>query len=335
MSIKASDPSGSLPPGQIYHPFSMSWIQALASAADNPVARTIKPKLEMINALSRTQSDIDRKRAAESLWEFAESEGLKDLLCFLPIFESNWVFDIDDVFNYQRRNKDPQAVDCALSFDAWRSAIGLEPIEVALTAEVFSGDWSSLVRSEAVRLQQSFNMSAVPQATTLRLPCTASWDTKCWTVRFDDVSWVKVQYADLPYVSRPSFAQMEERLTWIIAAASDNLVAKKNTRYEFRPALEPWFDCVESLKPLHEMLLRNAGTFSTWVARCWSCIWPVVYREQNVLRERADIDRVRSELKACLDAQPRLCMWMFVFAKLLCQTQISTGLGFCADFRSS
>jgi len=41
---------------------------------------------------------------------------------------------------------------------------------------------------------------------------------------------------------------------------------------------------------------------------------------------------LRRELKACLDAQPRLCMWMFLFAKLICQTQLSTGLGFCADF---
>ncbi len=322
---------GGLPPDQIYNPFSASWIQALAAAAANPVARTIKPKLELINVLSRTHAAADRSAAALQLWEFAESEGLKDLLCFLPVFESKWIFETDDVFLYQRR--DSPSIESNISIELWQQAIGLEPIEVAMTAEVFSGDWASLVRSEAVRLQKSFSMSAVTQATTLQLPCTARWDKESWSVSFDQVEWVVVHYSDLPHVARPSFVQMEERLTWMLANASDALVSKKATRYEFRPAVEPWFECVESLKPLHEMLCKNASNFSPWLARTWNCVWPVIYREQNVLRERADIDRVRSELKACLDAQPRLCVWMFMFAKLVCQTQISTGLGFCADYR--
>lgn len=330
---KQDGPSNALPTDQIYNPFTVSWIQALAAAATNPVARTIKPKIDLVNALSRSQLDADRPAAAQQLWEYADSEGLKDLLCFLPVFETKWVFDTDDVFLYERRDAEQTTAESGMSFERWQQTLGLTPMEVGLHAEVFSGDWASLVRSEAVRLQKSFSMSAIAQATTLKLPCTARWNKTAWSVQFDQVDWVVVDYSDLPHVPRPNYQQMEERLTWMLANASDVLVAKKATRYEFRPVRAPWFDCVESLKPLHEMLCQNSNNFSPWLTRTWSCVWPVIYREQNVLRGRADIDRVRSELKACLDAQPRLCVWMFMFAKLVCQTQISTGLGFCADYR--
>src|SRR5690606_29633032 len=92
------------------------------------------------------------------------------------------------------------------SFESWRQAIGLDSLEVPLTAEVFGGDWASLVRSEAVRLQQALSLSAMPQATTLHLPCTARWDKVAWSVSFDQVEWVVRRFDELPVMARPTVA---------------------------------------------------------------------------------------------------------------------------------
>lgn len=325
-------------------PFTQAWIQALTLAADNPLARTIKPQLELINTLSRTRAEADRAQAAKELWQVAQREGLCDLLDILPIYRAQWVFQADDNFLYQRRDAvdQPLAADATAavepratsgSFEAWRKAIGLEPLEVSLTAEVFSGDWASLVRSEAVRLQKALNTSAVAQATNLQLPCTARWDTKGWSISFDQVDWVVIRYEeDLPVMVRPSYAEIEGRVTKLLSQANETLVAKLATSCNFTPVPAAWEECVASLAPLHVSVRKNARLYSPWLLRTWQCVWPVVYREQHVLRERADIDVLRRELKACLDAQPRLCIWMFLFAKLICQSQLSTGLGFCADF---
>ncbi len=321
---------------KIQSPFSQSWIQALTVVADNPLARTIKPKLELINALALSRGESDRADAAKQLWALAEAEGLTELLGVVPIAQSKWVFSADDVFLYERSSK---AIGVSLAqrstnwnCDAWQQALGLVDTEVSLVAEVNGGDWASLVRQEAVRLQRAFNMSAVEQATTLRLPCTARWDTRSWSVRFDQVNWVVVNYDDIPYVARPSFAELEEFLVWTIAAGGEKAINKRSPKCDFTPQSPPWADCIESLSGLHQLFSRSPNDFSPWLVRVWHCIWPIVYREQHILHERADLDHVRKEIKICLAAQPQLCLWMFVFAKLVCQTQAGTGLGICADY---
>ncbi len=344
--ISASAPSN-------FAPFTQAWIQALTLAAENPLARTIKPQLELVNTLSRSRAEADRAQAAQELWQVAQREGLSDLLNVLPVYRAKWDFPSDDKFIYRRRDAASTTSDSASpnrspttatetartppaatsdACETWYRAMGLKSLEVPLMAEVFSGDWASLVRSEAVRLQQSLSLSAVAHATTLQLPCTARWDTQAWSITFDQVDWVVINYEDLPVMPRPTYTELEEQLAWLLATANDTLLAKRAANCNFAPAEAAWEGCVASLQPLHASLRRQSNGYPPWLLRTWYCVWPIVYREQHVLRERADIDVLRRELKACLDAQPRLCIWMFLFAKLICQTQLSTGLGFCADF---
>lgn len=332
----SSPPAGSYS-SNIQSPFSQSWIQALTVVADNPLAKTIKPKLELINSLVLSRGQADLADAAKQLWALAESFGLSDLLGIVPSARSKWTFRSDDAFLYERVG-DSTSVTLAQqsngwSFDQWTQALGLVPTQVALTAEVNGGDWASLVRQEAVRLQKSFNMHAVEQANTLRLPSTAHWDTQAWTVSFDQVDWVKVGYDEVPSMTRPSSGELEELLIWFLASAGEPVVNKKAPKCDFQPQTPPWAGCIASLAGLHQILSRSTKDFAPWLVRVWHCVWPIVYREQQVLHERADVALVRCELKICFAAQPQLCLWMFVFAKLVCQTQVGTGLGFCADFR--
>ena len=308
----------------ISSPFSQSWIQSLTLVASHPLARTIKPQLELVNTLSRSRAEADRAQAAKELWDLAQRAGLSELLDVLPVYRAQWSFPSEEKFLFRRR--DATTTDEGVheastiasgSFESWRKAIGLEPLEVSLTAEVFSGDWASLVRSEAVRLQKPMSLSAVPQATTLQLPCTARWDRSNWSVSFDQADWVVKRYDELPVMDRPPYAELQQQLMLILTTANNTLVGKQSANCAFSATGAAWQECVASLKPL---------------LRTWNCVWPVIYREQHVLHERADIDVVRRELKACLEAQSKLCLWMFLFAKLICQSQLTTGLGFCADF---
>ena len=318
-------------------PFTHSWIQALTAVAEHPLARSIKPTLELVNSLALARGVADQTAAASQLWQLAQEHGLSELLGVVPQAQATWVFDSSDIFAYQR-----PATDVFLSlaqaggpwnFEAWQQALGLAPTHVALTAEVFAGDWTSLVRQEAVRLQQSFKMSAVEQATTVRLACTARWDQKRWSVQFDQVPWVVVTYDDLPHMPRPASGPLCDWLLGLVGTAGQAQVTAHSGGCEFQLEKPAWYQCVEPLSELHQCLGEAQGGFSPWLVRAWHCIWPVVYREQQVLHERADIGHIRSELAACVQAQPRLCLWMFLFAKLVCQTQLGSGLGCCADYR--
>ncbi len=316
----------------IANPFTQSWIQALTQAAEIPATRTIKSKLEWVDSISLNRSDVDRLAAAQELWNFAEAEGLGGLLQIVPTSQSTWVFDREDIFLYERNQQSLADLKASWNFEHWAQAIGLKPASFSLTAEVTSVDWMGLVRSEAVRLKQSLNTAAVIQTSTMHLPCTARWVNDAWSVQFDQLNWIVVNYEDPASVPRPPFNAIKEPLTWALKAANTSLVTKNSgpCAFTLRPA--PWMDCVERLQPLHEMMVGNASSFNPWLAKLWNCVWPVIYREQNVLKGHADIDSIRSEMKACLSAQPRLTVWMFLFAKLVCQMQIGRGLGLCADF---
>jgi hypothetical protein len=314
----------------IANPFTQTWIQALTLAADNPLARTIKTKLEWIDRLSMSRQDADRLEAAKGLWEFSQSEGLQDLIWHLPVNAPTWVFDHDDVFTYSRNTAD-NAGD-ARNFERWLQVLGLAPGSFQLMAEVAGSDWTGLVRKEAVRLQHALDTTAVPQGANLNLPCTANWDSKAWTVRFDQVNWIAVTYDDPPMVPRPTYAETEERLIWSIATANDLLVSPKAVQCPLTSSQQPWHAAVAKLSELHAEFCGQARSFSPWMSRVWNCVWPVVYREQNLLNGLADITFIRTEIKACLTAQPRLTMWMFVYARLVCQLRLGRGLGLLADF---
>jgi hypothetical protein len=314
----------------ISNPFTQSWIQALTLAADHPLARTIKPKLELVDRLSKNLTDVDRQEAAQAMWDFAQSENLTDMLWLLPINQPTWVFDRDDIFMYERREADELG---QRTYETWLGALGVVPGKFGLTAEVTSGDWAGLVRKEAVRLQHAVNVGAVQNASTLHLPCTAEWDMKKWAVRFEQVDWIAIPYEDAPMVGRPALSEIEDRLLLSVAEANDKVLSKKAVQSTVTAADQLWMGCSPLLAPLHREFHSQAHNFSPWMARVWNCAWPIVYREQNILAGKADVGHIRSELKACLHAQPRLTLWMLVFAKLVCQIQLGRGLGFLADYR--
>lgn len=276
------------------------------------------------------REDPDRMDAARGLWEFAQSEGLQDLIWQLPANATTWVFDHDDNFAYTRDTADNDGD--ARNFDRWLQVLGLAPGSFQLSAEVAGSDWTGLVRKEAVRLQHSLDTTAVQQGANLTLPCKASWDGTSWTVRFDQVDWIALEYEDPPMVPRPTYAESEERLLWSIATANDLLVSTKAVQCPLTSSNQPWHAASPKLSDLHSTFCSQARSFSPWMSRVWNCVWPVVYREQNLLNGLADVTFIRTEIKACLTAQPRLTMWMFVYARLACQLRLGRGLGLLADF---
>lgn len=310
-------------------PFTQSWIQALMLASEIPASRTIKSKLEWIDILCQDRPDQDRMAAAKDLWAFGETERLLDLLKIVPTSQLIWQFSRDDIFTYQRRET---TATNTLDFESWTGAIGLTPANFELTAEVTARDWNDLVRSEAVRLRRALNTNAIGQESLKHLPCTARWADHQWMVQFEQVDWVIVRYEECVSVQRPVLEAIEEAIAWTMANAHDAILNKSVKPCDFILQRSLWMDCVEKLKPIHQLVFSNSKDFSPWFNRAWDCVWPTVYREQNLLNGRADINWIRAEIKACMTAQPRLTVWMFMFAKLTSQIMVGGGLGYCADF---
>lgn len=320
--------------------FTQQWLQALTLVAREPVAQRIKPMLETVNDLTRPHCEGDRRVSARRLWDFASEEGLLGMLGIMPIEQPVWIFDTDDTFAYRRQPGSDQAVQAtgtsdgtALTFDRWTSLLGIDSCEIPLIAEVNSRDWSSLLRQEAVRLQQSLSTAAVPAGLTLHLKCKAQWDTTRWSIRFDDAQWMVVAYDDPFSVERPTMQDITDPLSWAIAQANDTLVPKAAGKLQWPAEPTPWIDCVPAMRALHEsILVSQAKHYAPWFRRVWTSVWTVIYREQNVLGGRANIDQVRQELAVAIKEAPRLTLWMFVLAKLVCECQLGRGLGISADY---
>lgn len=311
----------------IANPFTQSWIQALTLSADNPVARRIKPRLDLIDRVSMTRAGTERVEAAQELWDFAVEFGLTGVLAIVPLREAHWAFADEDRFLFQLSK--PLELE---SLSHWCQCLGIEPGKFELTAEVTNSDWTTLVRSEAVRLQKPFNSTATGSENILHPKCHAEFDGAGWSIRFAEVDWLELRYEETAQVPRPPISEIEEVLSWAISEADRSLVSTHASKCAFVGAAPPWLDCVRRLEPLHKKVLDSNSGYSSWLQRSWSCVWPVVYREQNALQGKADLDTVRTELKACLTAVPKLTAWMFVFAKLVCQTQTGMGLGIAADY---
>jgi hypothetical protein len=308
--------------------FTQTWLQSLTLVARNPVAQGIKPLLDTINDLCRIHSDSDRMTSAQKLWDFASREGLQGLLSIVPVQQPDWTFDRESPFVFQRTTRD--AID---DFAAWTRCLGIQPNEVGLVAEVSSRDWLSLVRQEAVRLQHAMNTASMPAGLNQRLPCTGAWDLSGWSIRFTQAEWVVVRFDEPCTVQRPALEEIEETLAWAVAAAHDAMVPKTLPTIKYEAAAQPWMSCVKRLEPLHQrLLLKEAKDYSPWFRRVWACVWTVVYREQNVLRGEANLDVIRQELADCINHVPRLTIWMFAFAKLVCECQLGRGLGISGDY---
>ena len=314
--------------------FTQQWLQSLTLAAKEPVAQQIKPLLETINELTRQHGEGDRLESAQRIWDFSTREGLLGMLELMPISQPNWVFDRDDNFAYTRRPDDRTGSDNAkraLDFETWTGWLGLTPCRIPMKAEVNNRDWQSVLRQEAVRLQQTLNTAAMPSGLTLNLNCHAEWDLTHWAIRFDDASWMVINYEDPFSVERPELAEIEETLLWAIAQAHDALLPKSKSSTEIGAG--PWMTCVPRLKDLHERIMVTDSTkYAAWFRRVWAAVWTIIYREQNVLRGQANIDIVRQEIATAIKEAPRLTLWMFVFAKLVCECQLGRGLGVSADY---
>lgn len=308
--------------------FTQQWLQSLTLVAREPVAQSIKPMLETINELGRLHAEGDRLVSAKKLWEFCSTEGLLPILELMPLQQPVWTFDPDDMFAYSRPGR-----SSLTDFDSFCQCLGMVPGEVALKAEVNSRDWLSMLRQEAVRLQQTLNTGGIPAGLTLHLDCTARWDLQGWAVRFAQAEWMVVRYEDSFSTERPELSEIEETLMWAISAASEAMLPKSVTKCTTETGPAPWMKSAPRLEPLHtRVLVTDAKHYPAWFRRVWSVVWTIIYREQNVLRGQANIDVVRQEIATCIKDVPKLTLWMFVFAKLVCECQLGRGLGISGDY---
>ena len=296
-------------------------------SAELPATRTIKPKLELLDRISLKREQGSRTEAAEELWQYATEHYLKDVLAIVPVQGENWEFPDEDRFIFRQQSATPVS-----DRSDWIKSIGIEPGSVALTAEVTSADWTTLVRERAVKLQKPFDSSAFGHDNTLHPKCKAHWDGTTWTIQFDEIPWLELTYEEVPIATRPEFSAIQDVVTFAMGEADKSLSNKQKIASGFRVQTRPWQDCIPSLSEFHDMVLAPTSEFSDSFCRAWNCVWPTVYREQNVLRGKADLANIRVDLKASLEATPKLTVWMFVLAKLVSVTQSGMGLGICADF---
>lgn len=321
------------------NPFTKSWIQALTAAAEHPITRTIKPKLDWIDQLSLNRAEGNRTEAARELWDYGEQTGLTSLLKVLPVGSdwdnpntTQWQFPEDEMFLFGLRQIAKEEATDSDAFQRWCQQLGIVPLDVPMFAEVTATDWSNLVRQEAVRLQKSFNPSAVASKSTMQIECVGSWDLTQWEIRFASVDWLGLQREDPIACRRPELEHLFDTLIFALGEVEKALMPKSTPGTANVDQQQPWLSCVDRLTPLHEHVLGARQDFSPWLRHAWSCVWPIVYRQQAVLRGQADLDQVRASFSECIAAVPKLTVGLLVYARLVCQIQNGMGLGICADF---
>ena len=311
-------------------PFTSSWIQALTKAADNPLARGIKPKLEWLDQLSLQRASQERQEAAEQLWAYADANSLLPLLHCLPVRSSPWRFDDDDRFIIHHPN--PPAIE---TIEDWCAQLGIADGEYRVQTEVTASDWTSLVRSEAVRNQKPFSSSAFDGQTTMQIEGVARWLDGHWELGFDSIDWLTVSFDEPIQVPRPDWSALEDTVTWCLTECDLVKRAQKLGPTKSASGGLAWIDCIDSLQPMHDWVLSHQSGLGDWVKQAWCCVWPTVYREQNVLRGRADLVTIRDQMANCMTNASELTVWLFVFAKLVCLTQRGSGMGVCADYSAT
>lgn len=304
--------------------FTQSWIQSLTAAADNPNARKVKPSLELVNRLVRNPELEDRPVAAKDLWDYAESNHLRELISLLPALQSRWEFERDDTFIFSQPTSGQ-----VTTFEQWSEQLGVVPSDFALQAEVNGTEWATLIREQAVQKQKAYSQTTLGNQ-TLSLSCTANWSGKAWEIRFESPDWFTVDYADAVTVERIGANTIDEVALEAIAKA-ESALSRDKTIPKSAEKQTSWTDCVPQVEDLLTKIL-GSSELSERTKMIVCCVWPTVYREENMLAGKADIDWLRPIMADCLKASPQLTIWMFVYAKLLFQLHRGYGLGFCADF---
>ncbi len=307
--------------------FTEKWLQALTLAAKHLEAQRVKPFLTDIDAISTHLELEDRVAAGKRVWEYCQQNSLASWLTMTPCQQSPWTFEDEDRFTFE-----PASRSTSTDVDSWLSEIGVLPQSVKLIATVNQVDWTALLRKELVRNGRALNMSAMPEGTMLRLPCSAQWDGKCWKIGFENPDWLSLPFEGRFLAPRPNIDSILEAARWSMAEANDLLVVKKG---ESTSDLGPchWSSSIPGLQPLHrDVLEERSKAYKFPFRRAWAAAWPVVLREQNRLRGECDLAWIRTELEACFQGYPKLTLWMFAFAKLVCTTHVGAGLGVSGDF---
>lgn len=311
--------------------FTESWLQALTLSASNEAARRIRPWMTALGALSASEPLPDQLAAAKQLWQFAHSRGLVSLLSEIPLRQSEWRFEENELFSFQLR----QLADGKKNIQSegeFVAALAIEPVALEWTASVTQSDWTNLLRSEAVRRSKPLSVASIPQGVRVELPCTAHWDGQRWSIRFAQPDWLVLEQAGVVHAARPDTETIDAAMIDALSFANQSLMpTARLSQFELVDA--PWMHCVESMIAWHRgVLISKEFGGNAWLRRVWSCVWPVVYRERNRLKGPCDLPKLRTELADCFASAPELTEWMFVFARLVTEVQWGRGLGIAADF---
>ncbi len=333
--MTSNSASSSIEPGKppFAKEFTEKWLQALSLSAALPAAQRIKPLMNDIDSICMQRSEKEQLDAANRLWDFAGNVRLRPLLTATPYQFGEWRFEDDEeeAFVFERPESDRTD-----SLDEWIQSLGLRQHQVPMVAIVNQEDWSQILRDEAIRLGRPLKVIGAPPSkeSLLWLSCVAEWDRTDWTIRFEDPSWIAKKFEGGFVVTRPLWNTIEDQISEAVAFAIKDLAKGTTNIPNVKLDVPSWAASIPSLAPLHHKIFGNqATTPSPWFYRAWSCVWPVVYREQNRLRGPCDIECVRRELELCFRNVPQLTIWTFAIGKLICQHQLGRGLGLSGEFK--
>lgn len=307
--------------------FTVNWLQALMFASENATARRVRPWMTDIALVAAAAPGSGQTEAAQRLWDYGVSQGLVPLLENIPLRQSLFRFQEDESFRFS-----PSVPVCRLTHvDEFLALLGFIPSDQSWIAEVTLSDWTNLLRREAVRLGKGLNVQAIPNSNTVRVPCTARWNSTSWSIHFDQPDWLSLEPTEILQTPRPTWDVMESAMLDSLAFANGNF--KAPPKLVFPPADPIWMRSVESLYAWHRsILVTNDVGLNPWMRRTWAAVWPVVYRERNKLRGECDLVALKKEVAECFGSVPLLTEWMFIFARLACEMLYERGLGIAADF---
>ena len=311
--------------------FTENWLQALTGSVASPAARQVRPLLTDIDSISQTRETAEQHGAAERVWQFISDNDLVPLAMLCPTNSEQWDFDGEDKFAFARPSKLIKPVE---TFEQWAQALGLQTSEFDVIGTITSAEWSDLMRSEAVRQRRGMT---VPNTVghTLHLPARAKWANSTWTITFAQTDWIQ-RTSDLAFQTDRYEQKQIDEVALQCAEVAVGAILKTTLPSTQVSSDREWMYSVTKLSTLHQSVMTNYNDpKSVWFRKVWCAVWPVIYREQNVLNQPCDLIQLKADLADCFKTVPKLTVWMFVYAKLVCSSSMSGGLGVCGRFRRS
>ena len=309
--------------------FTENWLQALTGSVAIPAARQVRPLLTDIDCISQSRESAEQKVAAERVWEFVSQHDLTPLATLCPTHCEQWDFDGEEMFVFSRPSESIKPVE---TFEQWNQALGLETAEFDIIGTTTSSEWSDLLRSEAVRQRRGMT---VPNTVghTLHLPAIAKWADSNWTITFEQTDWIQ-RTSDLAFQTDRYEQTHIDAVAMQCAEVAHKAMLKTSLQSAQASSDREWMSSVEKLSSLHQNLLSTySDSKSVWFRKVWCAVWPVIYREQNVLNQPCDLIQLKAELADCFTTLPKLTIWMFIYARLICGASLAGGLGVCGRYR--